>query len=115
MDYTAIRHTLESLGEELAACGWKKPMQLIESNGKLGNAIRDCRDDRCVGMVKNALKGWAKEIKTSGHPRKKEMMSLMEDAWGQFKAAVNEGLEDEPGQKQQNQVRGQPTIRLRLT
>lgn len=108
MDYTAIRHTIEALGEELAVLGWKKPMQLIESNGKLGNAIRECRDDRCVSLVKNALKGWAQEVKASTHKNRKQMMSLMEAAWSDFKDAVNEGLDDEP--QQRTQQRGAPRI-----
>lgn len=118
MDYTAIRHTFESLGEELACLGWNKPQTLIEGNGAVGKAVRDCRDDRCVGLLKNVLKGWAVEVKESSHKERKQMMKLCEAAWSDFKDAVNEGLDDQPskaqssGRKQVGQRPGE--IRLRI-
>lgn len=117
MDYTAIRQTLESLGEELdAEFGWNTPRNLIEGNGPIGKAVRDCRNDQCVKLLRNALKGWAKEAQASDHPQRKKMCTLFEAAWADFKDAVNEGLEDGPAQKKAgngNKQVGAP-VRLRI-
>lgn len=115
MDYTAIRHTFEALGEELDVCGWNKPRNLIEGNGAIGKAVRDCRSDRDVMALKNVLKGWATEIKESSHQNRKQMVGLCEAAWEDFKAAVNEGLEDDNNTQQggKRKQTGAP-VRLRI-
>jgi hypothetical protein len=100
-DPELIKEVMVDLGEGLDALGFDGPLEVIEGNGLVGKAIKNCRYDQDRKIVFLYLKDLAKTlVGQQPTPEVMKARQLVNTAWLEFKEACSDHLEPTQQQKE---------------